>query len=188
MACSPDGKFLAISTASAPRKILLVKFAKSNPVQRTRTGIKPRVLGCIQVNEDIAKLSWRPNRTVVNEDGSTEEEERQEGHLLAIVTGEKSLITWNEARSSGRRADGDDEDGPEEDGDSSEGDYGDLSPASADGAVRMVKPGITEAIGIPSKSPFSALNVTWSPNGDNMLIAGKDSFCCAYPLAPPSVA
>jgi len=103
-----------------------------------------------------------------------EEEEREEGEMLAIITGEKSLITWNEGKSPVTENDEEEDESSEEENDENQTEI-------------LINPGVAEAIGIPSKSDFSSLNVAWMESGDSMLLSGRESFCCAYPLSPPSL-
>lgn len=129
---SPSGRFL-IATSSSPTSgktlLLLVRFLRSSPAL-PYTGIRPRLCSIIKLRSPIRRLAWRPSQIV---DGK---------ECLAIATGQKNIIIWNEEI-------------PDQTGGSS----GDELDEGRDPA-KAPSPGLMEVIGIPSSTLFVPPEIT----------------------------
>lgn len=108
------------SPVSGKTLLLLVRFIRSSPAL-PYTGIRPRLCSIIKLRSPVRRLAWRPSQSL---DGK---------ECLAIVTGQKNIIMWNEEVPSEHAVSSD------EDMDDEERDPG--KPPS---------PGLMEVIGIPS--------------------------------------
>lgn len=123
MSFSPSGRFLVATTGSpACNKtiLLLVRFVRSSPAL-PYTCIRPRLCTIIKLRSPVKRLAWRPSANLDDKE------------CLAIVTGQKSILVWNEEI-------------PNEGNASSEEDMDEAEQNSSNGP----SPGLVEVISIPS--------------------------------------
>ena len=129
--------------------LVIVRFVRSSPAL-TYTAARPRVACVVRTSSAVRSAEWRPSargtRGGADEDAvSPDADADPGGEALALCTGEKSVIMWQEKAPStlSRSGDGSSEEDEEEEG------------VEEQGRDRPIRMGHVEGIAVPSSAWLS---------------------------------
>lgn len=87
---SSSGRYIALVSAAQPRWMLVCKFNIEQPAS-----LRVHVSCVIECNQPIQGIAWQPSSASA-----------KKSDILAIATGEKSLILWRETSDAANERDG----------------------------------------------------------------------------------
>ncbi|EMD35848.1 hypothetical protein CERSUDRAFT_124462 [Gelatoporia subvermispora B] len=159
LAWNATGTLLLALSASAPSAAFLFSFPLPKPLPRPEPGaprprpvpIKPVLRTVLTHAAPIESARWAPRRA----------------GRLALCTGGGALYLWSDEWVSVPAGGGD------------RGDTDQDAEAGEDAAEDAEGEEVAECVGVPAKQ-FSTHSITWSPDGQGLILLDRSTFCCAF--------